>query len=173
MLNKVRRWGDVGVVLVGVQDLQFIALTPLEVPRHEKTTVAPALTRTLDTLRYAPLQVQLIILEHAPGMDTPGRLHDGNHPVPDRPSSLFAGARADPFIKVGPIKENDGIGRRSLRSGVVSRRNHGRDGLPHFGLLWLGALLRYRGQRDENSCEREDEKANHGASGIRSDGKRS
>ena len=65
---------DVGLVVVGVEDLQFVAGVAGAGGGEEDAAVAAGLIGAGDVLGDSPLDVELVVLEGALGFDVAGRL---------------------------------------------------------------------------------------------------
>ena len=91
----------VGLVVVGIQHLDFIA-----VAAQENTAVAAALVVTFYLGGSGPFHMELAVAEAVFGTDIAGAGNAFHGTVFDDPLGLFA-VHSDPLIQIGAVKEND------------------------------------------------------------------
>ena len=91
----------VGLVVVGIQNLDFIA-----VAAQKDTAVAAALVVTFYLGGSGPFHMQLAVAKAVFGADIAGTGNAFHGTVFDDPLGLFA-VHGDPLIQIGAVKEND------------------------------------------------------------------
>ena len=99
---------DISAVVVAVEHLKLIHTLQID------TAVAACLSLTVDVLRYAPLYVELEVVELLLGADVALALVHGHHAVGYSPFGRTA-LRVLPCREVAAVKQHDGI-RRSCEA---------------------------------------------------------
>src|SRR5579863_3694769 len=132
---------DVGFVVVGVENLKFVAGVAGSERGEKDSAVAARLAAAGDVLGDAPLDVELVVLERAFGLDVAdaGRFADGEDAVVDVPARGAVILCGDPLVLILSVEENNGVGGRS---GVGRTRcDDGGFRLPDLGVFRLGLVL--------------------------------
>src|SRR3954451_5830833 len=127
----------VRLIVVGVEDLHFVACITRAGGGQEQSAIPPRLTRPRDILRNSPFEMQLIVLEHALGLDVSSRFVDSDYSVGDVP---FSGCGAvlgrNPLVEILSVEQNDRV--RGRRPTGCTRSNNFGLRLPDFRIFGFG-----------------------------------
>src|SRR5581483_6855961 len=95
----------VGLIVVGIKDLQFVSGIAGTCGRQEQAAVASRLTGSSNVLRDLPLHMKLVIMECALGFNVAGTFGHGHHAISNGPLGwLGAVLRRNPFVKILPVE---------------------------------------------------------------------
>src|SRR3990167_2186565 len=99
----------VGLVAEGVEDLNLVASVPWPGGRQEDAAVAPSLPGSVDVGRDPPFQVQLVVLEGAPGLDIAFGLIDRDDAVDHGPGRRGLVLARDPLLEAPAVEQDNRV----------------------------------------------------------------
>src|SRR5580692_3466771 len=124
---------DVGGVLVGVEDLEFVAGVFGAGGGEEESAVATELAGAGDVGGDSPFEVELIVLEGAAGFDVAGVFVHRQDAVGDDPLGGGVVLGGDPFVEVFAVEEDYRVG--GWGGGGGAWGHDCGDGLADFGVF--------------------------------------
>lgn len=127
---------DIGLVVVGIEDLQFVASIAGAGGGEEDSAVAAGLAGTGDIGGNLPLYVELVVLEAAFGLDVALCLADSEYIAGDDPFGRRLVLVGNPFVFILAIEEDDSV--RGGRGETGGCGNYFGSWIPDFGVFRLG-----------------------------------
>ena len=154
---------DVGLVVEVVEDLEFVSGVAGAGGGEKDSAVAAGLSGAGDAFGDSPLDVELIVLEAAFGLDVAGGFFDGDDAVVDGPlGGRVAVLRGDPLVEILAVEQDDRVRGRG-GWGCAGRDDFGL-GRPDFRVFGLGGGLGLGLLRDERGAESEEKECDQGSS---------
>src|SRR6185312_8622977 len=129
----------IGLVVIVIEDLQFVAGVALAGRGEEETAVAAGLVTAGDVLGDAEFQVQLIVGKVLLGLDITRLLVDGEDATGDDPVRRSLIGCFDPLVFILTVEEDHGIGRRVAY--FFGGRDDGRHRAIDFGGTVIGGIV--------------------------------
>ena len=127
-------------VVVVVEDLEFVSGVAGAGGGEEDSAVAAGLARAGDIFGNSPLDVQLVVLEGALGLDVTGLLVYRDDAIGYDPlGGRVAVLRGNPFVEILAVEKNDRVRRRGCTG--CSGRDYFGLGRPDFCVFRLGGWL--------------------------------